>query len=446
MRTKTSIKLYRNWINRICGYASGLPCTQVLCCMSSSLSSSFLFHLLPFLLPSPSPIFVTLPPNSSHLLLLLLLLPFSFTLLFFFVSSDPLSLPSPPPPYAPIQPLPSTSQVGPPSKKLKLMMEKLPVRKSPSKKTPTKSTNNGDSDFTDSPVWEQGAQAVRRSPRVKGQQRNGSEKGTPSKPSQLVKKMGETDGTGKSAATRGSKAKRGIIYYDSPSEEDTNVLEKKEGESESKPVSREKAKEVPSPSKQKKLQPPASSPSKPAASSPSKPAASSPSKPTVTSPSKPTVTSPSKPATSPLKPFASSPLKRDRPGSVPTKLSTTGTPKQDKSDTAASRKRDMASPVTPVPPKPSRSDSYRSYLNRSGPKAPGSKPIPEGEEDCLDGLTFVITGVLESMEREQASDLIKKYGGKVTGSVSKKTSYLVVGEDAGQSKLSKVQHCGCHFL
>ena len=302
-------------------------------------------------------------------------------------------------------------------------MEKLPVRKSPSKKTPTKSTNNGDSDFTDSPVWEQEAQAVRRSPRVKGQQRNGSEKSTPSKPSQLVKKVGETDGTGKSAATRGSKAKRGIIYYDSPSEEDTNVLEKKEGESESKPVSREKAKEVASPSKQEKLQPAASSPSKLAAISPLKPA-----------------------VTSPLKPVANSPLKRDRPSSVPTKLSTTGTPKQDKSDTAASRKRDMASPVTPVPPKPSRSDSYRLYLNRSGPKAPGSKPIPEGEEDCLDGLTFVITGVLESMEREQASDLIKKYGGKVTGSVSKKTSYLVVGEDAGQSKLSKVQHCGCHFL
>ena len=80
----------------------------------------------------------------------------------------------------------------------------------------------------------------------------------------------------------------------------------------------------------------------------------------------------------------------------------------------------------------------RSYLSRSGPRAPGSKPIPEGEEDCLDGLTFVITGVLESMEREQASDLIKKYGGRVTLSLSKKTSYLVVGEEAGQSKLAKV--------
>ena len=307
-------------------------------------------------------------------------------------------------------------------------MEKLPVRKSPFKKTPTKSTSNGDNDFTDSPVWEQGAQAVRRSPRVKGQRRNGSEKvTTPSKQSQLVEKVGETEKTRKAAATRGSKARRGITYYDSSSEEeDPNLLKKKEAgsltKSESKPVLGEKAKKVSSPSKQKQLQPAASSPSKPAVSSPSKPA----------------VSSPSKSAPSPSKLIASSPLKRDKQTSVPTKLSSAATPKQEKPD---ARKRDMASPVTPVPPKPSRSDSYRSYLNRSGPKAPGSKPIPEGEEDCLDGLTFVITGVLESMEREQASDLIKKYGGRVTGSVSKKTSYLVIGEDAGQSKLSKVRHC-----
>ena len=337
-------------------------------------------------------------------------------------------------------------------------MEKLPVRKSPFKKTPTKSTNNGDNDFTDSPVWEQGAQAVRRSPRVKEQRRNGGEKVTPSKQSQLVEKVGETEKTRKSAAARGSsKARRGITYYDSSSEgeEDANVLAKKEGASttkrESKPASGEKAKKVPSPSKQKQLQPAASSPSKAAVTSPSKPAVTSPSKPAVTSPSKPAVTSPSKPAvTSPSKAapsssklIASSPLKRDKQTSVPTKLSSTATPKQEKPD---ARKRDMTSPVTPVPPKPSRSDSYRSYLNRSGPKAPGSKPIPEGEEDCLDGLTFVITGVLESMEREQASDLIKKYGGRVTGSVSKKTSYIVVGEDAGQSKLSKVRHCCCLFV
>ncbi|KAJ3086824.1 hypothetical protein HK102_012387 [Quaeritorhiza haematococci] len=75
----------------------------------------------------------------------------------------------------------------------------------------------------------------------------------------------------------------------------------------------------------------------------------------------------------------------------------------------------------------------------AGPKAPGSKEIPEGEENCLAGLTFVFTGELSSISREQAADLAKKYGGRVTSAPSSKTSYLVVGEDAGQSKLDKAK-------
>ena len=51
----------------------------------------------------------------------------------------------------------------------------------------------------------------------------------------------------------------------------------------------------------------------------------------------------------------------------------------------------------------------------------------------------MITGVLESMERDEAQSLIERYGGKVTGNVSKKTSYVVVGRDAGASKLAKVK-------
>ena len=51
---------------------------------------------------------------------------------------------------------------------------------------------------------------------------------------------------------------------------------------------------------------------------------------------------------------------------------------------------------------------------------------------------FVVTGVLESLEREEASEIIKNYGGRVTGSVSGKTSHLVAGEEAGESKLAKV--------
>ena len=56
----------------------------------------------------------------------------------------------------------------------------------------------------------------------------------------------------------------------------------------------------------------------------------------------------------------------------------------------------------------------------------------------MDGLTFVIMGILESIEREEAADLIQRYGGKVTHSVSKKKSYIIMGWDPGDSKLSKV--------
>ena len=63
----------------------------------------------------------------------------------------------------------------------------------------------------------------------------------------------------------------------------------------------------------------------------------------------------------------------------------------------------------------------------------------------LSGKTFVITGTLPHMERKDAVSLIERHGGKVTGSVSKKTDYLVAGESAG-SKLSKAQALGTTIL
>ena len=56
----------------------------------------------------------------------------------------------------------------------------------------------------------------------------------------------------------------------------------------------------------------------------------------------------------------------------------------------------------------------------------------------LAGKTFVLTGTLETMTREQAEEAIERLGGKVSGSVSKKTTGLVVGADAG-SKLDKAK-------
>nr|DBA29243.1 TPA: hypothetical protein GDO54_009487 [Pyxicephalus adspersus] len=90
--------------------------------------------------------------------------------------------------------------------------------------------------------------------------------------------------------------------------------------------------------------------------------------------------------------------------------------------------------------------AYRNYLNREGPKALGSKEIPQGADNCMEGLTFVITGVLESMERDEAKSLVERYGGKVTGNVSKKTNYLIMGRDAGESKRVKAESFGTKII
>ena len=69
----------------------------------------------------------------------------------------------------------------------------------------------------------------------------------------------------------------------------------------------------------------------------------------------------------------------------------------------------------------------------------------KGQDGSLSGKTFVLTGTLPSMTRDEAKDLIQAKGGKVTGSVSGKTSYLVAGAKAG-SKLAKAEKLGIEIL
>jgi DNA ligase (NAD+) len=72
-------------------------------------------------------------------------------------------------------------------------------------------------------------------------------------------------------------------------------------------------------------------------------------------------------------------------------------------------------------------------------------PAP-GTEGPLAGKAFVITGTLPRMSREEATERIEAAGGKVTGSVSKKTDYLVAGADPGGSKWSKAQELGTEVI
>ena len=69
----------------------------------------------------------------------------------------------------------------------------------------------------------------------------------------------------------------------------------------------------------------------------------------------------------------------------------------------------------------------------------------ENIDNRFEGKIFVLTGALEKYSRKEAEDVIEKYGGKTSSSVSKKTSYVLAGEDAG-SKLTKAQELGITII
>ena len=81
-------------------------------------------------------------------------------------------------------------------------------------------------------------------------------------------------------------------------------------------------------------------------------------------------------------------------------------------------------------------------------KAAGVNMIEEEDENSdnrFDGMTFVLTGALEKYTRDEAGEIIEKFGGKTSGSVSKKTTYVLAGEDAG-SKLDKANKLGIRVI
>lgn len=96
-------------------------------------------------------------------------------------------------------------------------------------------------------------------------------------------------------------------------------------------------------------------------------------------------------------------------------------------------------PPTPPDRSGSKKFDFRAAAQRSQADIGAAfKESPVGAENCLGGLTFVFTGLLESLQREEGIELVKRYGGKVTGGPSSKTSYVVLGNDAGPKKLETI--------
>jgi DNA ligase (NAD+) len=83
-------------------------------------------------------------------------------------------------------------------------------------------------------------------------------------------------------------------------------------------------------------------------------------------------------------------------------------------------------------------------LRRAGVRMTADEPVEQGPRP-LDGLTFVITGTL-SRPRQEIAEMIERHGGRVTGSVSSNTSYLIVGQNPGGSKYRKAQELGTPML
>ena len=107
-----------------------------------------------------------------------------------------------------------------------------------------------------------------------------------------------------------------------------------------------------------------------------------------------------------------------------------------------------AIPTVRAPTPPPRGENSKFKFQPGGgnagvqPAGAGMKEIPEGEPDCLMGLTFVFTGVLQTLGREEGQALVKRYGGRTTTGPSKNTSFVVLGSDAGPKKLETIRNLG----
>ncbi|KAH7881856.1 replication factor RFC1 C terminal domain-containing protein [Phlebopus sp. FC_14] len=146
-----------------------------------------------------------------------------------------------------------------------------------------------------------------------------------------------------------------------------------------------------------------------------------------------------KPATTPAK----------APPAKPSPKKTSAPPTSDKGKSKASMKGEEKArdPGSGPVPAPKFNWAAAKAAKLAGPSAPGSKSVPQPKSpDCLVGLSFVFTGELSSFSRDEAVDLAKRFGGRVTGQPSSKTSFVVLGDNAGPSKIAAIKKHGLKTL
>ena len=135
--------------------------------------------------------------------------------------------------------------------------------------------------------------------------------------------------------------------------------------------------------------------------------------------------------------------KAKKPTASPaTKKARTAAKKEEKEESKEIQEIFDTIPTIRAPTPPPRDDkkkfTYGGGNTSVVPAGADTKEIPVGAENCLAGLTFVFTGVLETLEREKGQALVKRYGGKVTTAPSGKTNYVVLGNEAGPKKLETI--------
>jgi replication factor C subunit 1 len=140
------------------------------------------------------------------------------------------------------------------------------------------------------------------------------------------------------------------------------------------------------------------------------------------------------------------PKKKSRKTASTTASKPRGSAKEVKEDSRELQDIYASIPTVRAPTPPPRDDkkkfTYGGGNASIAPPAAGTAEIPTGAENCLAGLTFVFTGVLNTLGRDEGQNLVKQYGGKVTTAPSKKTSYVVIGSDAGPKKLETIRNLG----